>query len=51
MILMQLPRQSGAVRRPSEEKQVFHVDHPFLFAIVDDASGAVLFQGRIADPR
>jgi serpin B len=41
----------AAVRRPPEEMQVFHVDHPFLFAIVDDASGAILFQGRIVDPR
>jgi serpin B len=36
---------------PAPEKQVFHVDHPFLFAIIDDESGAVLFQGRIVDPR
>ena len=42
---------AGAVQRPPEEIQVFHVDHPFLFAIVDDASGAILFQGRIVDPR
>jgi len=41
---------AGAIARP-EPPQVFHVDHPFLFAIVDDASGAILFQGRIADPR
>ena len=29
----------------------FHVDRPFLFAIIDDATGAVLFQGRVVDPR
>ena len=29
----------------------FVVDRPFLFMVVDKASGAVLFQGRLADPR
>jgi serpin B len=29
----------------------FRVDRPFLFYIVDQPSGAVLFQGRINDPR
>jgi serpin B len=42
---------AASAQRPVEEKQVFHVDHPFWFAIMDDASGAVLFQGRIVDPR
>lgn len=28
----------------------FHADHPFLFVIVDKASGLVLFMGRVADP-
>ena len=31
--------------------QVFRVDRPFLFAIVDETTGAILFEGRIADPR
>ena len=30
---------------------VFKVDRPFLFYLVDDATGAVLFQGRVNDPR
>lgn len=29
----------------------FRAGHPFLFYLVDDATGAVLFQGRVADPR
>jgi serpin B len=28
----------------------FNADHPFLFAIVDKATGLVLFLGRVADP-
>jgi len=41
----------AALVRSPEPPEPFHVDHPFLFAIVDDASGAVLFQGRVVDPR
>jgi serpin B len=29
----------------------FRVDHPFLFYLVDDTTGAILFQGRVTDPR
>jgi serpin B len=31
--------------------EAFRVDRPFLFYVVDDATDAVLFQGRIVDPR
>jgi serpin B len=41
---------SASIRQQPNE-QPFHVDRPFLFAILDDASGAILFQGRIFDPR
>ena len=36
---------------PRGEPIPFVCDQPFLFFIVDDASGLVLFQGRCADPR
>jgi serine protease inhibitor len=29
----------------------FVVDRPFLFFVVDEATGAILFQGKIVDPR
>jgi serine protease inhibitor len=29
---------------------VFRADHPFLFAIVDAGSAAILFLGRLVDP-
>jgi serpin B len=42
---------AASIHRPVQTPQPLHVDRPFLFAIVDDATGAVLFEGRVADPR
>jgi len=42
-------RSGGMSRRALGE--AFYVNRPFLFYIVDDATGAILFQGRIVDPR
>ena len=36
---------------PPPKPEAFRVDRPFQFYLVDEASGAILFQGRIADPR
>lgn len=33
-----------------EDTPVFRADHPFVFLIQDEVSGAVLFMGRVADP-
>ena len=36
---------------PPEETVIFRADHPFLFLIRDTSSGAILFIGRVSDPR
>lgn len=41
-------RAGSAARR--EEPLEFRADHPFLFFIRDNASGLVVFMGRVADP-
>lgn len=41
----------SAIRREPPKPIPFVVDRPFFFYVVDDTSGAVLFQGRIVDPR
>ncbi len=46
---------TGVVIAPTAMKpqpsKTFRVDRPFLFAIVDDETAAILFEGRIVDPR
>jgi serpin B len=36
---------------PGPKPEQFAVDRPFLFAIADDKTGAILFLGRVSDPR
>ena len=46
---------TGVVIAPTammpQPSKTFRVDRPFLFAIVDDETAAILFEGRIVDPR
>ncbi len=35
---------------PADPPELFLLNRPFVFLIVDDMSGAVLFMGRVADP-
>jgi serpin B len=41
----------SAAIAPPPTLATFRVDHPFLFYLVDDTTGAILFQGRVVDPR
>ncbi|MFZ5690287.1 MAG: serpin family protein [Pseudomonadota bacterium] len=36
---------------PGHQPERFAVDRPFMFLIADDATGAILFAGRVSDPR
>lgn len=40
-----------ALRAGPGQPTVFKVDRPFLYFIADEASGAILFIGRVMDPR
>lgn len=39
-----------AAAGPMGKSVRFHADHPFLFMLYDDQTGAVLLMGRVADP-
>jgi serpin B len=36
--------------RPSPDIKVFDADHPFVFLIIDHATGSILFMGKIMSP-
>jgi serine protease inhibitor len=40
-----------AVAMITSGPRAFHVTRPFLFYVADDAIDAILFEGRIVDPR
>jgi serpin B len=42
---------AAARARAPEQAVVFRADHPFLFLIRDTRTGAILFIGRLTDPR
>jgi serpin B len=48
--VVMFPTAAARPERPPEPEP-FHIDHPFLFFIADRTTSAVLFAGRIIDPR
>jgi serpin B len=39
-----------SLQLPREPKAVFRADHPFLFVVRDNATGSLLFVGRVVNP-
>ncbi len=42
--------EEAAPEMPKLETYDFRVDHPFLFMIIENSTGAALFMGRVTDP-
>lgn len=42
--------RAGCAPGPTAPIPIFRADHPFLFAIRDRKTGAILLLGRMADP-
>ncbi len=45
------PTAAAPSREEPPKPVIFHADHPFIFVIRHDATGEILFAGRVSDPR